>query len=76
LTKWVNQGANWGEHWAFVKPEMPKVPNKSFFAGIFSWFSTKWEKNDIDYFVKNKLDEEGYLLRNKPKNLFYSVEYA
>jgi hypothetical protein len=59
LTKWVNQGANWGEHWAFVKPEMPKVPNKSFFAGIFSWFSTKWEKNDIDYFVKNKLDEEG-----------------
>ncbi|MBB6005256.1 DUF1553 domain-containing protein [Arcicella rosea] len=59
LTKWVNQGANWGEHWAFVKPEMPKVPNKGFFAGLLSLFSSKWEKNDIDYFVKNKLDEEG-----------------
>lgn len=59
LTKWVSQGANWGEHWAFVKPETPQVPNKSFFAGLFNWFSQKWEKNDIDYFVKHKLDEEG-----------------
>lgn len=58
LTKWVNQGANWGEHWAFVKPEKPSVPNKGFFAGFFSLFYEKWEKNDIDYFVKNKLDEE------------------
>ncbi len=59
LTKWVNQGANWGEHWAFVKPEMPTVPNKGFFAGFFSLFGDKWEKNDIDYFVKNKLEQEG-----------------
>ena len=58
LTKWVKQGANWGEHWAFTNPEMPSVPNKNFFAGFTDWFSDKWEKNDIDYFVSDKLEKE------------------
>jgi hypothetical protein len=28
------------------------------FAGLFNWFSHKWGKNDIDYFIKY-VDEEG-----------------
>jgi hypothetical protein len=60
LTKWVDQGAKWGEHWAFTTPELPSVPNKNMFAGMFSeWFGKRWEKNDIDYFVSKKLEEEG-----------------
>jgi Protein of unknown function (DUF1553)/Protein of unknown function (DUF1549)/Planctomycete cytochrome C len=58
LTKWVKQGAKWGEHWAFTSPEMPSVPNKTFFAGFSDWFSSKWERNDIDYFVSDKLTKE------------------
>ena len=58
LTKWVKEGANWGEHWAFTAPESPSVPNKNFLAGFTDWFSEKWEKNDIDYFVSEKLEEQ------------------
>ena len=58
LTKWVQEGANWGEHWAFTVPETPAVPNKNFLAGFTDWFSEKWEKNDIDYFVSEKLEEQ------------------
>jgi Protein of unknown function (DUF1553)/Protein of unknown function (DUF1549)/Planctomycete cytochrome C len=58
LTRWVKQGAKWGEHWAFTLPEMPNVPNKNFFAGFTDLFSSKWEKNDIDYFVSDKLEKE------------------
>lgn len=60
LTKWVKQGAKWGEHWAFTRPKEIEVPNKGMFAGFFSWFGgKKWEKNDIDYFVSDKLEKEG-----------------
>ncbi|MCU0470097.1 MAG: DUF1553 domain-containing protein [Arcicella sp.] len=65
LTKWVKQGAKWGEHWAFTTPETPSVPGKSFFAGFTDWFATKWEKNDIDYFVSDKLKAEN-LDHSKP----------
>jgi mono/diheme cytochrome c family protein len=60
LTKWVDQGAKWGEHWAFTTPELPSVPNKNMFAGLFSGiFGERWERNDIDYFVSEKLEDEG-----------------
>lgn len=59
LRKWVKQGANWGEHWAFSQPQRPDVPGKSMFASVFSWFSSSaWEKNDIDYFVSDRLEKE------------------
>ncbi|MES2517717.1 MAG: DUF1553 domain-containing protein [Bacteroidota bacterium] len=58
LTKWVKQGAKWGEHWAFTTPELPPIPGKSFLAGFADWFSPKWEKNDLDYFVSDKLKNE------------------
>ncbi|TAJ69580.1 MAG: DUF1549 domain-containing protein, partial [Gallionellaceae bacterium] len=54
---WVKEGAKWGDHWAYVAPKEVKVPNKGLFAGLFSFGN--WEQNDIDYFVKAKLEEEG-----------------
>jgi hypothetical protein len=50
LIKWIEQGAEYKPHWAFVapqKPEVPKVKNK------------EWAKNEIDYFVLNRLEKEG-----------------
>ncbi len=50
LIKWVEQGAEWKNHWAFEYPkksELPKISN------------TKWAKNEIDNFVLNKLDDLG-----------------
>ena len=58
LKKWVQQGAEWGDHWAYVKPQAPEVPGKGLFAG-FNLFSGGWAKTDVDFFVKKRLDDEG-----------------
>jgi hypothetical protein len=50
LTKWIEQGAEWKEHWAFVAPEKPKVPQSP---------TESWGQNEIDEFVLRKLDEQG-----------------
>lgn len=50
LVKWVEQGAIWKGHWAFIAPEkigIPCVKNKA------------WAINDIDYFVLEKLESLG-----------------
>ncbi|MCY7351790.1 MAG: DUF1553 domain-containing protein [Cytophagaceae bacterium] len=57
LKKWVDEGAVWGNHWAYVAPQAPEVPNSGLFAGI-SLFSNDWAKNDLDRFVKKRLDDE------------------
>ncbi len=48
LTKWVEQGAKYKDHWAFVAPEKPAVPA----AG------EGWARNEIDRFVAAKLAME------------------
>jgi len=50
LTKWVDQGAKWGVHWAFVPPTRPAPPKVK---------NTKWPRNGLDYFVLNRLEKEG-----------------
>lgn len=50
LIEWIKQGAKWQQHWAFVapvKPALPQVQNKS------------WPKNEIDSFVLERLEREG-----------------
>ena len=48
LVKWVEQGAEYKQHWAFVAPEKPEVPA----AG------EDWAKNDVDRFIAAKLELE------------------
>ena len=26
LTKWIDQGAKWGTHWAYIAPEKQNIP--------------------------------------------------
>lgn len=55
IGKWIDQGASWEKHWAFIPPskqELPKISKKS------------WPANEIDHFVLAKLDQEGL----KPAN--------
>tara|TARA_R110002012_G_scaffold322101_1_gene555559 strand:- start:3911 stop:6214 length:2304 start_codon:yes stop_codon:yes gene_type:complete len=50
LKKWIEQGAAYEPHWAFVavdKPELPKLENAD------------WVNNEIDYFVLQKLQDIG-----------------
>ncbi|SHF45128.1 DUF1553 domain-containing protein [Flavisolibacter ginsengisoli] len=58
LTEWIKQGAQWGEHWAYVPVQevaLPK-PSTSFF-GLFSPSKPAWVKNDIDYFIYDQLQQ-------------------
>nr|WP_295872464.1 DUF1553 domain-containing protein [uncultured Chitinophaga sp.] len=54
LTRWVKEGAEWGEHWAYVPLKQVPVPDVSIDNG-----------NDIDRFIIEKLNAEG-LKPSKP----------
>ncbi|MCW3107899.1 MAG: hypothetical protein JWQ09_2405 [Segetibacter sp.] len=56
LTKWIKQGAQWGEHWAYVPVKEVPVPQPSTFFGLISR-KNDWAKNSIDNFIEQKLDE-------------------
>ena len=47
LRRWVAEGAKWGKHWAFEKPERPAVPTVGGVA------------NPIDAFIRERLAREG-----------------
>jgi len=51
LTLWVEQGAQWTEHWAFETIAMPAVPSAGLAQGIVH--------NPIDAFVLQRLHGEG-----------------
>ncbi len=50
LKRWVQQGAKWQKHWAFISPvrtEPPQVKNEA------------WVRNPIDRFILSRLEKEG-----------------
>ena len=50
IKKWIEEGAKYEPHWAFVPPQksaLPQVKNKA------------WPKNEIDNFVLSKMEEHG-----------------
>jgi hypothetical protein len=49
LVKWIQEWAEYKPHWAFVKPEMPKIPSID---------NGDWAVNPIDNFVAAKLAEK------------------
>jgi hypothetical protein len=48
--EWIKQGAKWRKHWAFIAPEKPSLPQVQ---------NRAWPKNEIDYFVLERLEREG-----------------
>jgi hypothetical protein len=49
LIKWIEDGAEYKKHWAFIPPEQPDLPKVK---------QSSWVKNPIDHFVLKKLEEE------------------
>jgi hypothetical protein len=47
LRRWVEQGAQWKDHWAFVVPTTPPLPPVT---------DNKWVRNPIDSFILSKLE--------------------
>ena len=50
LRKWIEQGANYDEHWSFKKPRKQVVPDVEYPA---------WIRQPIDRFVIARLEDEG-----------------
>lgn len=55
LTRWVNQGAKWGEHWAYVSPAKPDYPTSTFTAGFGA---ENAKEAGIDHYINLRLEEE------------------
>lgn len=65
LTRWVDQGAEWGQHWAYSLPEKVEVPKQVVEAGFTSKTASGFIQNDIDHFILARL-EENRLQPNPP----------
>ncbi|MBL8820473.1 MAG: PSD1 domain-containing protein [Planctomyces sp.] len=50
LKTWIAQGAEYSQHWAYIKPVQPSLPAVS---------DSTWVSNPIDSFVMERLDREG-----------------
>jgi len=50
LRRWVAEGAEYREHWAFRKPVRPALPAVR---------DRAWGRNEIDAFVRDRLEREG-----------------
>lgn len=49
LSRWVNAGATWKQHWSFVAPERPTEPAVT---------NTSWARTPVDQFLLNRLERE------------------
>lgn len=58
LRQWIKEGAEWGDHWAYVPPEPVEVPKSKNLLSAFSADIKTWPKNDIDYFILETLEKE------------------
>jgi hypothetical protein len=52
IKQWINEGANYGEHWAFVAPKSSAVPAVA---------NKQWIKNPIDAFVLSRLESNNIM---------------
>jgi hypothetical protein len=50
LRRWIDEGARWSRHWAFVPPRRPAVPPVR---------QAGWARNAIDRFIADRLGREG-----------------
>jgi hypothetical protein len=49
LTRWINEGANYEPHWAFIAPHRPVTPQVAI---------SSWVKNPIDSFIASRWEKE------------------
>ena len=47
--QWIKEGATWEDHWAYVAPARPDLPEIS---------DNEWPQQELDYFVLARLDAE------------------
>ena len=53
LTKWIDQGAKWGTHWAYIPPKKAELPIKNKKFEEIDFYSSP-----IDHFISARLEEK------------------
>ncbi len=57
IEKWIEQGAKFEKHWAYLSPKKKEVPKIKSMEGI----TGPWVRNEIDGFILQKLQENNIL---------------
>ncbi len=50
VKRWIEEGAEWQDHWSFITPKRPPLPKLK---------NAAWPKNEIDHFILARLEQEG-----------------
>jgi hypothetical protein len=50
IKRWIDEGARWDAHWAFIPPRRPEIPKVA---------NAAWVRNPIDSFILARLEKEG-----------------
>lgn len=50
LKQWIAGGAKYAQHWSYVKPVRPPIPQVQ---------QSRWPQNEVDYFLLSRLEQEG-----------------
>ena len=58
LAKWIEQGAEYKPHWAFIPLKKPRIPKVNHQA---------WCRNEMDYFVLHGLEQHGLIPNREAK---------
>ena len=48
IARWIEQGAEYKEHWSFIPPTKAALPKVN---------QEAWAKNEIDYFIQKKIEQ-------------------
>ena len=48
IRQWIKEGAEWEEHWSYIPPVKPDLPDQF----------DPWVTNPIDHYVLNKMQEK------------------
>lgn len=51
LVRWIQGGAKYKPHWAFIPPTLPSPPQLE---------KKEWASNEIDHFIRRKIDQKGW----------------
>ncbi len=76
LTRWIDQGAEWGNHWAYSLPEKVDVPAFTQEAGFDINTATPFIQNNIDNFIAARLKSEKLTPNSPAENNIISRRVA
>ena len=65
LSRWIEEGAQWGKHWAYEPITAVKIPSPSWWDQWFKPLPEDWESKPIDQFVYKQMKANE--LRPSPK---------